>query len=256
MRYGPVSPGRCASVSAPSGFLIGSSAFSDRVLLDLTPTRCRELVLPGGVSRSPEFAGRSAQLLSRRCAPRHDLHYSISSRARLGRAASVAAPCAWPGIGARRRQCVRSFVACTVVPDPQTPSPVRAHRQAHVSDQPKRPQSAVHRLDSSFAACRRRGPRFPTIWAMAGSAWGSQPTVIEACRNRLANETSPYLLQHKDDPVDWYAWGDERPHSAASRDQDKPILAVLQSATRPATRATSWPTSRQTTVGHGLVDDE
>ena len=27
--------------------------------------------------------------------------------------------------------------------------------------------------------------------------------------NRLANETSPYLLQHKDNPVDWYAWGEE-----------------------------------------------
>lgn len=27
--------------------------------------------------------------------------------------------------------------------------------------------------------------------------------------NSLAKETSPYLLQHKDNPVDWYAWGDE-----------------------------------------------
>ena len=27
--------------------------------------------------------------------------------------------------------------------------------------------------------------------------------------NQLANETSPYLLQHKDNPVNWYAWGDE-----------------------------------------------
>ncbi|MGO4987371.1 thioredoxin domain-containing protein [Gallicola sp. Sow4_E12] len=27
--------------------------------------------------------------------------------------------------------------------------------------------------------------------------------------NRLANETSPYLLQHKDNPVDWYPWGEE-----------------------------------------------
>ncbi len=40
--------------------------------------------------------------------------------------------------------------------------------------------------------------------------------------NRLANETSPYLLQHKDNPVDWYAWGEEA--FAASRDADKPIL--------------------------------
>ena len=27
--------------------------------------------------------------------------------------------------------------------------------------------------------------------------------------NRLAGESSPYLLQHADNPVDWYPWGDE-----------------------------------------------
>lgn len=27
--------------------------------------------------------------------------------------------------------------------------------------------------------------------------------------NRLAQEKSPYLLQHKDNPVDWYPWGPE-----------------------------------------------
>jgi len=27
--------------------------------------------------------------------------------------------------------------------------------------------------------------------------------------NRLAGETSPYLLQHADNPVDWYPWGEE-----------------------------------------------
>ena len=26
--------------------------------------------------------------------------------------------------------------------------------------------------------------------------------------NQLANETSPYLLQHKDNPVDWQPWGE------------------------------------------------
>src|SRR5205809_5218912 len=40
--------------------------------------------------------------------------------------------------------------------------------------------------------------------------------------NRLANETSPYLLQHKDNPVDWYPWGDEA--LARARTEDKPIL--------------------------------
>jgi uncharacterized protein YyaL (SSP411 family) len=40
--------------------------------------------------------------------------------------------------------------------------------------------------------------------------------------NRLATETSPYLLQHADNPVDWYPWGDEA--FAVAREQDKPVL--------------------------------
>jgi len=40
--------------------------------------------------------------------------------------------------------------------------------------------------------------------------------------NRLAQETSPYLLQHADNPVDWYPWGDEA--FAKARVEDKPIL--------------------------------
>ena len=40
--------------------------------------------------------------------------------------------------------------------------------------------------------------------------------------NRLADETSPYLRQHKDNPVDWYPWGDEA--FARARAEDKPIM--------------------------------
>ena len=40
--------------------------------------------------------------------------------------------------------------------------------------------------------------------------------------NRLAGETSPYLLQHKDNPVDWYPWGPEALKTA--RQDGKPIL--------------------------------
>ena len=40
--------------------------------------------------------------------------------------------------------------------------------------------------------------------------------------NRLANETSPYLLQHKDNPVDWYPWGDDA--FALARELDRPIF--------------------------------
>ena len=40
--------------------------------------------------------------------------------------------------------------------------------------------------------------------------------------NRLGNETSPYLLQHADNPVDWYPWGEDA--FAKARDEDKPVL--------------------------------
>ena len=40
--------------------------------------------------------------------------------------------------------------------------------------------------------------------------------------NRLARETSPYLRQHQDNPVDWYPWGQEALERA--RAEDKPIL--------------------------------
>ncbi len=40
--------------------------------------------------------------------------------------------------------------------------------------------------------------------------------------NRLANETSPYLLQHADNPVDWFPWGEEAFQKA--RAEDRPIL--------------------------------
>ncbi len=40
--------------------------------------------------------------------------------------------------------------------------------------------------------------------------------------NRLAHETSPYLLQHKDNPVDWWAWGPEA--LAEAKRSNKPIL--------------------------------
>src|ERR1044071_6939868 len=39
--------------------------------------------------------------------------------------------------------------------------------------------------------------------------------------NRLANETSPYLLQHANNPVDWYPWGPEA--LARAKREDKPI---------------------------------
>ncbi|HEX2089495.1 MAG TPA: thioredoxin domain-containing protein [Actinomycetota bacterium] len=43
--------------------------------------------------------------------------------------------------------------------------------------------------------------------------------------NRLGNETSPYLLQHANNPVDWYPWGPEA--LTRAKTQDKPILLSI-----------------------------
>ena len=43
--------------------------------------------------------------------------------------------------------------------------------------------------------------------------------------NRLADETSPYLLQHKDNPVDWHPWGEEA--LTRAREEDRPILLSI-----------------------------
>ncbi|MBC6490959.1 thioredoxin domain-containing protein [Flavihumibacter stibioxidans] len=43
--------------------------------------------------------------------------------------------------------------------------------------------------------------------------------------NRLASETSPYLLQHAHNPVDWFPWGDEA--LSMAREQQKPILVSI-----------------------------
>ena len=48
---------------------------------------------------------------------------------------------------------------------------------------------------------------------------------MESSENRLAGEKSPYLLQHKNNPVDWYPWGKEAFEKA--RREDKPIFLSI-----------------------------
>ena len=43
--------------------------------------------------------------------------------------------------------------------------------------------------------------------------------------NRLANETSPYLLQHAHNPVDWYPWSDEA--FAKAKNEDKAVFLSI-----------------------------
>src|SRR5437764_15061822 len=57
---------------------------------------------------------------------------------------------------------------------------------------------------------------------------GAKPELATATRremNRLAGETSPYLRQHADNPVDWYPWGPDA--LARAKDEGKPILVSI-----------------------------
>jgi uncharacterized protein YyaL (SSP411 family) len=51
---------------------------------------------------------------------------------------------------------------------------------------------------------------------------GELPLIVA---NRLAGETSPYLLQHAHNPVDWYPWGEEA--LSRARSEDRPILLSI-----------------------------
>ncbi|HVX17066.1 MAG TPA: thioredoxin domain-containing protein [Acidimicrobiales bacterium] len=56
-------------------------------------------------------------------------------------------------------------------------------------------------------------------------ASGARPSGERPPANRLASETSPYLRQHADNPVDWYPWGAEAFERAAA--DDKPLLISI-----------------------------
>ena len=99
----------------------------------------------------------------------------------------------------------------------------RAEARAPGPRQGARPRPTSTRASStSRTRCRR--PRAARSSARC-CARLSRVASSSAWPNRLAHETSPYLLQHKDNPVDWYPWGDEA--LARAREEDKPILLSI-----------------------------
>src|SRR5918999_676723 len=64
--------------------------------------------------------------------------------------------------------------------------------------------------------------------------------------NNLAEETSPYLLQHKDNPVDWYPWGEEALRRA--REEGWPLNAFVTPEQVPFYAGTYFPP----TEGRGM----
>ena len=57
---------------------------------------------------------------------------------------------------------------------------------------------------------------------MPAAARASDEPAAERPTNRLSQETSPYLLQHQHNPVDWYPWGEEA--FAKAKAEDKPVF--------------------------------
>lgn len=86
-------------------------------------------------------------------------------------------------------------------------------------------------MASLMTGCGRSADDAPTSRAggaehedAARPAAHSVPAVAGAA-NRLASESSPYLLQHAHNPVDWYAWGTEA--FAQARESGKPIFLSI-----------------------------
>src|SRR5258706_234438 len=88
---------------------------------------------------------------------------------------------------------------------------------------------AMRRAISGLGRLRRppsRVPRAGVKWRdhIAEPGCGCQHPAM-ASPNRLANETSPYLLQHAHNPVDWYPWSDEA--FVRARAENKPVLLSI-----------------------------
>jgi uncharacterized protein YyaL (SSP411 family) len=66
---------------------------------------------------------------------------------------------------------------------------------------------------------------FGCILAASAEEIAVKPAAPPAHTNRLLHETSPYLLQHAHNPVDWYPWGEEA--IARARTEDKPIFLSI-----------------------------
>ena len=62
------------------------------------------------------------------------------------------------------------------------------------------------------------------------SAHGKAPLGVWGISNRLQYETSPYLLQHAHNPVDWYPWGEEAFEKAGIKDGEFNIAKASEMA--------------------------
>ncbi len=66
---------------------------------------------------------------------------------------------------------------------------------------------------------------YKSFWICQSTSQSRHGNTATMTKNLLALETSPYLLQHKDNPVHWYPWGDAAFNAA--KNSDKPILLSI-----------------------------
>src|SRR6266540_4792647 len=197
-----------------------------------------------GRRRSRPALGPSASGPTNRCASRRARPISVTTST-----TACCFPRFPPGPGsptrraatsARKSSCVSatvvmSTVTCAVSFSTATHSRLRARSSSPTAARSARSEASRGR---SVSSARSRWPTFDgsmrTPARRSASGWTIRPC-RRGCRrcpsrgkpenavpNRLARETSPYLLQHAENPVDWYAWGDEA--FAKARAEDKPIL--------------------------------
>src|SRR5205809_194831 len=70
-----------------------------------------------------------------------------------------------------------------------------------------------------------RGSGLCVLAVCAVSAWAGSSPIAATRPNHLQGQTSPYLLQHVQNPVDWYPWGEQALRKAGK--EDKPIFLSI-----------------------------
>ena len=88
-----------------------------------------------------------------------------------------------------------------------------------------------HHLKVAHEGCVHRGTVAERLKLGEQFAWCEPALAVrstlmdKAYTNRLIDETSPYLLQHAHNPVDWYPWGEQA--LTRAREEDIPILVSI-----------------------------
>src|SRR5205085_1014996 len=118
--------------------------------------------------------------------------------------------------------CWTSFRCCCPRSCTATPSGSWLPRSARVVSEIRIwPPWPAAEMRAPRTTSRPRYPSSPTCGPPGRVLIGAYATPM----NRLAQETSPYLLQHAGNPVDWQPWGDEA--FSQARESGKPLLVSI-----------------------------